>query len=141
LPGWHGAGARIAQKTKTQLRSFVKRHSSRWELSRCADRHKRKELFEFYNLKKNPVRDLRRVVEHPERLSKRLLEQRIARRASEFSICRRKGERIKSLRGLSIRQAQKRYHLGCVKTLREGRSQNPLRIREKGSGGVAFLYA
>jgi hypothetical protein len=49
-------------------------------------------------LKKNPLKDLRRVVEHPEALSKRLLEQRIARRASKFSICRRKEEGLISLR-------------------------------------------
>jgi hypothetical protein len=37
-------------------------------------------------LKKNPLRDIRRVVGHPESLSKRFLEERIARRASKFSI-------------------------------------------------------
>jgi len=44
-------------------------------------------------LGKSPLKDLRRVVEHLETLSKRFLEKRIARRASKFSICRRKGKR------------------------------------------------
>jgi hypothetical protein len=47
-------------------------------------------------LKKNPLKDLHRVVEHPEALSKRLLEWRIARRASKFSICRRKEKKDKT---------------------------------------------
>jgi hypothetical protein len=52
----------------------VRRYSARRALSRCADRHRRRELFEFCKLKKNPLRDLHRVTEHPEILSKRLLE-------------------------------------------------------------------
>jgi hypothetical protein len=58
--------------------------TSAWRvLSQCADRQGR-ELFEFFNLKKNPQKDLHRVVEHPERLSHRFLERRIARWASYF---------------------------------------------------------
>jgi hypothetical protein len=34
----------------------------------------RREIFEFYDLRKNPLRDLHRVVEHPDRLSKKLIE-------------------------------------------------------------------
>jgi hypothetical protein len=49
-------------------------------------------------LEKNPLKDLCRVAKHPETLSKRLLEQGIARRASKFSICRRKEEGFISLR-------------------------------------------
>jgi hypothetical protein len=49
-------------------------------------------------LKKSPLKDLCRVFEHPETISKRLLEQGIARRASKFSICRRKEEGFISLR-------------------------------------------
>jgi hypothetical protein len=45
-------------------------------LSQCADRHRRRELSQFYVLKKNPLRDLHRVVEHPATLSKKLLEQK-----------------------------------------------------------------
>jgi hypothetical protein len=41
------------------------RHFSRRALSRCADRHRTKELFEFCNLKKNPEKDLHKVTEHP----------------------------------------------------------------------------
>jgi hypothetical protein len=54
----------------------VKRYSARWALRQCADRHRRRELFEFCNLKKNPLRDLHRVVEHPVDSARRLLEQR-----------------------------------------------------------------
>jgi len=36
--------------------------------------------------RKNPLKGLHRVVEHPETLSKRFLERRIARKAYEFSI-------------------------------------------------------
>jgi hypothetical protein len=52
---------------------------------------KRRELFEFYNLK-SPLRDLHRVSEHPNRLSKRLLEQTESQEAVTFSICRRREE-------------------------------------------------
>ena len=41
----------------------------------------RRELFEFCELKKNPLKDLHLVVEHPVKLSKGLLEREIARRA------------------------------------------------------------
>jgi hypothetical protein len=45
-------------------------------LRQCAGRHrKRRELFEFWSWRKYPLRDLHWVAEHPERLSKRLLEQ------------------------------------------------------------------
>jgi hypothetical protein len=37
---------------------FCRRYSARWALSRCADRHRRKELFEFFNWKKNPRRGI-----------------------------------------------------------------------------------
>jgi hypothetical protein len=40
-----------------------------------------KELFEFCNLKKNPLRDLHRVVEHPQNSARGCLSRRIARRA------------------------------------------------------------
>jgi hypothetical protein len=49
-------------------------------------------------LENNPLKDLRRVVEHPKALNKRLLVQGIARRASKFSICRRNEEGFISLR-------------------------------------------
>jgi hypothetical protein len=52
----------------------VRRHSARWALRHCADKHRGRELFEFCNLKKNPLRDIHRVAEYPDRLSKRLLE-------------------------------------------------------------------
>jgi hypothetical protein len=41
----------------------VRRYSARWALSRCADRHRRRELFEFCDLRKNPLRDLHKVTE------------------------------------------------------------------------------
>jgi hypothetical protein len=50
----------------------------------------RRELFEFWNLRKNPLRDLHRVVEHPADSARGCLSRRIARRASNFSICGRK---------------------------------------------------
>jgi hypothetical protein len=36
----------------------------------------RRELFEFCNWRKNPLRDLHRVAEHPAVLNKKLLEQK-----------------------------------------------------------------
>jgi hypothetical protein len=61
----------------------------------------RRELFEFYDLKKNSLRDLHRVAEHPTTLSKKLLEQKDSQEGIQtFSICG--GRRIKSRRGLSI---------------------------------------
>jgi hypothetical protein len=44
-------------------------------LSLCADRDRRKELFRVLEERKNPQKDLHWVAGHPERLSKRLLEQ------------------------------------------------------------------
>jgi hypothetical protein len=65
----------------------MRRYSSRWASSICTDRHMRTELFELCKLRKNlRRRTFHRVVEHPESLSKRSLEGRIARRASKFSI-------------------------------------------------------
>jgi hypothetical protein len=46
--------------------SSRRRHSTRWALRNCADRHKREEnSFELWNLKKNPLKDLHKVTEHP----------------------------------------------------------------------------
>jgi hypothetical protein len=73
---------RCTEEYKTVGRS-VRRYSIRWASSRCVDRHMRKGPFEFCRLRKNPRRrTFHRVAEHPESLSKRLLEGRIARRAS-----------------------------------------------------------
>jgi hypothetical protein len=91
-------------------------------------------------LKKSPLKDLHRVVEHPERLNNRLLEQTECQEGIIFLHLREKEEGIIFLRGLSLREAQKRHHLGA-KTLQECRSQNPSRIRDQSSGGVAVLYA
>jgi hypothetical protein len=33
-------------------RSFGRKHSARWALSRCVERHRRKELFEFWDLRR-----------------------------------------------------------------------------------------
>jgi hypothetical protein len=43
-------------------------------LSLCTDRHRRRELFEFWSWRKYPLKDIHWVVEHPERLNKELLE-------------------------------------------------------------------
>jgi len=43
--------------------------------------------------RKNPLEDLHRVVEHPDRLSKRLLEQTERQEGITFSIYRRREER------------------------------------------------
>jgi hypothetical protein len=51
------------------------RHFARRALSRCADRHRRKELFEFCNLKKNPKKDLHRVIKHPTNSSRGCLSE------------------------------------------------------------------
>jgi hypothetical protein len=51
----------------------------------CRQAQKRRELFEFCDLRKNPLRDLHRVVEHPEDSARGCLSRRIARRASKHS--------------------------------------------------------
>jgi hypothetical protein len=62
-------------------------------LSQCADKHRgRRELFEFSSWRKYPLKDLHWVVEHPERLSKRLLEQEDCQEGIIFSICGRRKE-------------------------------------------------
>jgi hypothetical protein len=53
-------------------------------------------------LKKNPLRDLHRVVEHPADSARGCLSRRIARRASIHSPSAGEGRKIKSLRGLSV---------------------------------------
>jgi hypothetical protein len=58
--------------------------------------------------KESKEKDLRRVVEHPEGLSKGFLEGKIARKASKFSICRRKEEGFISLEISVFGEAQKR---------------------------------
>jgi hypothetical protein len=63
--------------------------------------HKRRELFEFCDLKKNPLRDLHRVAEHPTDSARGCLSRGIARRAL-YSPSEGEGRRIKSLRGLSV---------------------------------------
>jgi hypothetical protein len=64
-------------------------------------------------LKKSPLKDLRRVAEHPERLSNRLLEQTECQEGIIFLHLREKEEGIIFLRGLSLREAQKRQCFGC----------------------------
>jgi hypothetical protein len=54
-------------------------------LIHCVDKHRTRELFEFCDLKKNPLRDLHMVTEHPEGSTRSCLRQRIARRASKHS--------------------------------------------------------
>jgi hypothetical protein len=78
----------------------VRRHSARRALRQCAGWHREEEnSVEFWNLRKSPFRDLHRVVEHPERLSKRLLEQRIVRRAFPNSPSEGERRRIYFLKG------------------------------------------
>jgi hypothetical protein len=67
----------------------------------------RRELFEFCDLKKNPLRDLHRVTEHPEGSARGCLSRRIARRASIFLHLREKGRKTKSLRGLSVEKLRR----------------------------------
>jgi hypothetical protein len=63
----------------------------------CRHRQKRRELFEFCYWRKYPLKDLHWVVEHPEGLSKRLLEQE-ARKAL-YSPSVGEGRRTESLKG------------------------------------------
>jgi hypothetical protein len=49
-------------------------NSARRALSQCADRHRKRTLLSSVNLKKNPLKDLLRVVEHPADSAIRLLE-------------------------------------------------------------------
>jgi hypothetical protein len=41
-------------------------------------------------LRKSPLKDLHRVVEHPADLAIGCLSRRLARRASKFSVCRKR---------------------------------------------------
>jgi hypothetical protein len=75
---------RSAQRTELLERS-VRRYSARWALRQCADRHRREEnSLSSVNLRKNPLRDLHRVVEHPADSARGCLSRRIARRASNI---------------------------------------------------------
>jgi hypothetical protein len=64
-------------------------------------------------LKKIPLKDLRRVVEHPERHNNRLFEQTECQEGIIFLHLREKEEGIIFLRSLSLKEAQKRQHFGC----------------------------
>ena len=86
----------------------------------------RRELFEFCNLKKNPLRDLHRVVEYPERISKRFLEWRISMRASKFSIWGRKEKSRVSLEVEAIGNLIRDSTYLCMKTLQRHRSPRML---------------
>jgi hypothetical protein len=73
---------------------------------------RRKELFEFWSWRKYPLKDLHWVAEHPERLSKRLLEQE-ARKAL-YSPSVGEGRRTKSLRGLSVCRSSEEKAPACA---------------------------
>jgi hypothetical protein len=55
---------------------------------------KRRQLFEFCDLKKNPLRDIHRVFEHPVDSARGCLRLRIAKRSSKHSPS--EGERKKN---------------------------------------------
>jgi hypothetical protein len=60
----------------------------------------RRELFEFCDLKKNPLRDLHRVVEHPADSARGFLRRRVARRASKHSPFAGEGKKDKNPLGV-----------------------------------------
>jgi hypothetical protein len=64
-------------------------------------------------LKKIPLKDLCRVVEHPERLSNRLLKKIEYQEGIIFLHLREKEEGIIFLRSMSLREPQKRQHIEC----------------------------
>jgi hypothetical protein len=90
---------------------------------------KRRELFEFCNLKKIPLRDLHRVVEHPDRLRKRFLEKMENQQEVFILHLRRREEGQNLPRGLS--ESSEEIALWCVKTLQRHRSQRILRGFER----------
>jgi hypothetical protein len=67
-------------------------------------------------LKKNPLRDLHRVAEHPADSTRSCLRLRIARRASKHSPYEGEGRKIKSLRGLSV-EYLRRDNTVCARRL------------------------
>jgi hypothetical protein len=60
----------------------------------------RRELVEFCDLKKNPLRDFHRVVEHPADLARGCLSRRVARRASKHSPSTGEGKKGKNPLGV-----------------------------------------
>jgi hypothetical protein len=68
----------------------------------CRQAQGEENSFEFCDLKKNPLRDLHRVVEHPADSARSCLRLRITRRASKHSPSKGEGRKTKSLRGLSV---------------------------------------
>jgi hypothetical protein len=64
--------------------------------------HRRREPFEFWDLKKSPLRDLHRVAEHPVDSTRGCLSRGIDRRASKHSPSVGEERKTKSLRGLSV---------------------------------------
>jgi hypothetical protein len=81
------------------------RDSARRALSWCVEREQEITLLSS-GTKKSPGQDLHRVAGTPYRLSKELLEQETAKKALDYPF--EGEERVKSLRGLSNRQAQDR---------------------------------
>jgi hypothetical protein len=73
-------------------------------------------------LKKSPQKDLHRVAEHPADSAIRLLEQRSARRASNYP-SEGEGKRIEFLRGLRDRRSSEEIALCVQRLCKERRSQ------------------
>jgi hypothetical protein len=91
--------------------------------------------------RKNPLRDLHRVTEHPEDSARSFLSRRIARRASIFLHLREKGRKTKSLRGLSVKKLRRDSTCVCVKTLQRSAEvkESFEDSRSKSSGGTTLL--
>jgi len=82
----------------------VRVNSTRRTLSGCADREHEITLFNFVSEEVSKEQDLHRVVEHPPSSARSCLSKRLPREHNNFHI-REKGKKVKSLRGMSSREA------------------------------------
>jgi hypothetical protein len=86
-------------------RSYGRRYSAGGHLSLFAYTHRREEKSLSFGIqRKNPLKDLHRVVEHPADSTRDCLSRGIARRASNFSIRGRKEKELSFLGGRSYRK-------------------------------------
>jgi hypothetical protein len=56
------------------IRCYVRKYSAKWALRQCADRHKENKSLDSEFEGESKEKDLHRVTEHPESLSKGFLE-------------------------------------------------------------------
>jgi hypothetical protein len=128
---------------KTELLSVLwRRYSARRASRKCADRHRGEENSLSSGIwRKSPLKDLHWVTEHPEGLSKRLLEQKDSQEGIHFILhLREKKDKIP--KGSECLQKLRRDSTAvCMRRLcRSAESKNPLRIQRRRSSGRAAFY-